>query len=74
MEAIGVQFGLPRLVAWKVVELNDILLDTVWEVMHGPVKPGYGTYKGGIELIRDMTPEERYEKVLAWVRARIKAE
>ncbi len=36
----------PVLVAWRLVELNDVILD-------------------------DATPEERYERVLKWVRARL---
>jgi len=71
-DEVGVVAGMPRLVAWSVVELNDIHLDTVWEVANGPVQRGHGTYKGGIQLVREMTPEERYEKVLAWVRAHLK--
>jgi hypothetical protein len=42
-EEVGVANGIPRLVAWRLVELNDM------------------------ELAR-FTPEERYEKVLAWAR------
>ena len=67
-DEVGIAGGMPRLVAWKVVELNDILLNTVWEVAHGPIPPGYRVYKGGV---RDMRPEERYEKVLGWVRAHL---
>ena len=67
-DEVGIAAGMPRLVAWQLVALNDITLDTVWEVAHGPVQRGHGVYKGGIALVRDMTPEERYEKVLAWVR------
>lgn len=52
--------GVPHLVGWKLVELNDIQFDTVW------------VYQGGIPFVRDMTPEERYEKVLAWVRSHLK--
>lgn len=70
-DEVGVAAGMPRLVAWKIVALNDITLDTVWEVAHGPVERGHGIYKGGIPLIRDMTPEERYARVLAWVRAQL---
>lgn len=70
-DEVGVVSGMPRLVAWKVVELNDIILDTVWDVAEGPIQRGYGTYKGGIPLIRDMTPEERYERILAWVREHV---
>lgn len=67
-DEVGIAAGMPRLVAWKVVALNDIELDTVWEVAHGPIERGHGQYKGGVPLIREMTPEERYERVLAWVR------
>jgi hypothetical protein len=67
-DEVGVAAGMPRLVAWKLVALNDVVLDTVWEVAHGPVQRGFGTYKGGVAHVRDMTPEERYERVLAWVR------
>lgn len=70
-DEVGIAAGMPRLVAWKVVELNDIQLDTVWEVAHGPIQRGHGVYKGGIPFIRDMTPEERYEKVLAWVQKQL---
>lgn len=71
-DEVGIAAGMPRLVAWQVVALNDITLDTVWEVAHGPVQRGHGVYKGGIPLVRDMTPEERYTAVLKWVRARLK--
>ncbi len=67
-DAVGVAAGMPRLVAWKVVALNDIELDTVWEVADGPIQRGHGVYHGGVPLIREMTPEERYVKVLGWVR------
>ncbi len=70
-DEVGIAAGMPRLVAWKVVALNDITLDVVWEVAHGPLNRWEATYKGGIVLIRDMTPEERYEKVLAWVRGHL---
>lgn len=65
------RLGFPRLVAWKVVEQNDIILDTVWEVAYGPLRPHEAHYKGGLSVVRDMTPEERYGKMLAWVRANI---
>lgn len=70
-DEVGVAAGMPRLIAWKVVALNDIMLDTVWEVAHGPLNRYEAHYKGGLALIRDMTPEERYEKVLEWVRAQL---
>lgn len=67
----GEALGCPRLVAWKVVEQNDIINDDVWEVHHGPVRRHHGTYKGGIAHVRPMTPEERYDRVLAWVRSEL---
>ena len=70
-DEIGIAGGMPRLVAWKVVELNDILLDTVWERHYGPLRRGEASYQGGVAFVRDMTPEERYERVLAWVREQL---
>lgn len=70
-DEVGIAAGMPRLVAWQVVAYNDVHCDDVWTVADGPERPGYGIYKGGIAHIRPMTPEERYEKVLAWVRKRI---
>jgi hypothetical protein len=71
-DEVGVAAGMPRLVAWKVVALNDIELDTVWEPAYGPVQRGHGIYQGGIALIREMTPEERFDRVLAWVRSHLR--
>ncbi len=73
-DEVGIAAGMPKLVAWKVVALNDLMLDTVWEVAEGPIERGHGSYKGGIALVRDMTPEERYEKVLEWTRSHLLAE
>ncbi len=70
-DQVGIDAGMPRLVSWAVVALNDLTLDTVWEVAEGPLGRWDATYKGGIPLIRDMTPEERYERVLAWVRKQL---
>lgn len=71
-DEVGIEAGMPRLVAWSVVGQNDIHLDTVWEVADGPLNRWGATYHGGIALVRDMTPEERYEKMLAWVRAHLR--
>ena len=71
-DEVGVSAGMPSLVAWKVVEMNDLQLDTVWELAYGPVNRYEAHYRGGIPLIRDMTPEERYENMLAWVRKELK--
>lgn len=68
MEDVGVELGMPRLVAWKVVCLNDIEIsgnDLVWTA---------GPYRWPAErphLYIPVTPETRYEKVLAWVREQI---
>lgn len=43
-DEVGIAGGMPALVAWKVVEMNDLQFDSV-------------------------TPEQRYEKMLAWVEA-----
>lgn len=67
-DEVGDHAGMPRLVAWQVVALNDYTLDTVWEVADGPLNRFEAHCKGGIPFIREVTPEERYEKVLAWVR------
>lgn len=70
--------GFPHLVAWKVVEQNDIVNDVVWELAPGPLNRHEVVYHGpdgqgrGRPHIRPMTGEERYEKVLAWVRAQLR--
>ena len=54
-DKVGVAGGMPHLVAWAVVDLND----------------GYlGWYYGDV-FVR-YTPEQRYDKMLAWVRAQLK--
>jgi hypothetical protein len=73
-EEIGESLGCPRLVAQAIVWQNDEVNDVVWEVAHGPVQRGHGIYKGGIALIRDMTPQERYDAMLKWVRAKLRRE
>lgn len=55
MEDVGVELGLPRLVAWKVVALNDVEIQ--------------GHYEQGI--YQPVTPEERYKRVLKWVQRQI---
>ncbi len=80
-DEVGIAAGMPHLVAWRVVALNDITLNTVWELADGPLDRHDAVYRGpqsdpnvrGIPLIRDMTPEERYDKVLAWVRKNLRA-
>lgn len=46
-DEVGIAGGMPRLVAWKVVEMNDV------------------------QFNRYMTPEQRYEKMLAWVESKL---
>lgn len=58
-DAVGVKAGMPRLVAWEVVAQNDIYNE-------GHYKDGDGRYVA-------YTPEERYERVLAWVREQLKS-
>jgi hypothetical protein len=55
MEEVGVECGMPRLVAWKVVEVNDTYFDF--------------RYEGGERVA--YTPEERYSKVLEWVQLQL---
>ncbi len=45
----GIAGGMPPLVAWKVVEMNDLQFDHI-------------------------TPEQRYDKMLAWVESKIAQE
>lgn len=68
MEEFGVSLGMPRLVAWKVVCLNDVELDGSTLVIH------QGPYRWPAERPHayvPVTPEVRYEKVLAWVRKQL---
>lgn len=58
MELIGVELGMPKLVAWKVVALNDIDTDFYYDKKDGRRVP--------------YTPEQRYERVLAQVRKWLK--
>lgn len=68
MEAVGVELGMPRLVAWKVVCLNDIELNRSVLLRHeGPYRWPAKQPHSWVE----MTPEHRYEEVLKWVRARL---
>jgi hypothetical protein len=68
MEEIGMELGMPRLVAWKVVELNDIQLT-------GPdLVTCEGPYRWPAEKPKtwvDITPESRYKRVLEWVRRQL---
>jgi len=70
MEEIGVELGMPRLVAWRVVALNDIEIDGHYERIPGPTQDRWNIY--GLQVFVPATPEERYEKVLAWVRKQLR--
>lgn len=54
MELVGMELGMPHMVAWKVVALNDMDLDKY--------------YDRKLDRCVPYTPEERYERVLAQVR------
>lgn len=56
MEQVGMELGLPEMVAWRIVALNDADLDFRWERLPG----------NGFKRV-EITPEERYEAVLARV-------
>lgn len=75
-DAVGVEAGMPPMVAWKVVAFNDIELEEHYEISEGPTQPYYpgaaARYRNeGVWLRLPYTPEERYKKVLAWVRAQL---
>jgi len=74
MEEVGVDLGMPRLVAWKIVELNDILLSD----REGRLVIHAGPYRWPSEQPTSweftMTPEQRYERVLEWVRGELKGD
>jgi hypothetical protein len=73
------RLNFPHLVAWKVVAENDLINDVIWEMANGPLQRHEAVYRGpdghgyGVPFIRPMTPEERYERVLQWVREQLKA-
>lgn len=73
----GEAVGMPRLVAWKVVALNDIEIDGTYAEAEGPLQQceawRYQGHLRGLSVWREFTPEERYAKVLAWVRAQLVA-
>ncbi len=77
-EEVGIAGGMPRLVAWSIVALNDMDIDDHLEFCPGPVPlTTWGALQhppAGYYVNIPYTPEERYEKVLAWVRARLKAD
>lgn len=68
MEEIGVELGMPRLVAWKVVCENDINLDgSNLVTLEGPYRWPAEKPKVWVPI----TPEVRYERMLAWVQRQL---
>lgn len=70
-DEVGIAGGMPRLVAWKVVEQNDFQIDGRWIRAEGPAINIWG-HRGPDSVWMEYTPEERYEKVLAWVRSELR--
>lgn len=68
MEEVGIALGMPRLVAWKVVEMNDLQFNgTNLLFAEGPYRwPAEQPY-----VYVEVTPEERYERMLKWVREQV---
>jgi hypothetical protein len=65
--------NVPRLVAWKVVYENDENNDYKYVTAEGPERNPYGYgHNRGILLRVEVTPEQRYERMLQWVQERIK--
>lgn len=71
MVDVGESLGMPRLVAWKVVEANDIDNETYSVRAPGPNQYQWPEYTPGYRLSVHTTPEERYVNVLKWVRANL---
>jgi hypothetical protein len=71
MEEVGVELEMPRLVAWKVVYLNDIEIDGHYEILEGAVQ---SRYENVLRQFVPPTPEDRYKRVLAWVQGQLKGE
>lgn len=65
MEEIGVELGMPRLVAWKVVCQNDIEIDGYYVTLPGPYR--WFQEQQQLRAYVPVTPEIRYDKMLAWV-------
>lgn len=68
MEEIGVELGMPRLVAWKVVCKNDVdFSDSELVVFEGPYRWPAERPNAYVPI----TPERRYQKMLAWVQRQL---
>jgi hypothetical protein len=66
MEDVGVELGMPRLVAWKVVCVNDVEIDGHYVEAYGPDR-----YGRNLSVFVPVTPEERYATMLNWVQRQI---
>lgn len=65
------KLDVPHLVAWRVVEQNDLQFDTKWVRLEGPVRSHWELthqWPHNLYMVVPLTGEERYEKMLAWVR------
>lgn len=71
MEEFGVSLGMPRLVAWKVVAKNDIEIDGHYVNLPGPYR--WFQEQQNLRAYVPVTPEIRYQKMLAWVQRQIQA-
>lgn len=69
MEEIGMELGMPRLVAWKVVCKNDVEIDGYYKNLPGPYR--WFQEQQRLRAYVPVTPEIRYEKMLAWVRRQL---
>lgn len=70
-DIVGIEAGMPRLVAWKVVEMNDLRFDDYyWDTAEGPTWDPFSK-GGGYQVRLPCTPEKRYELMLAWVRSEL---
>ncbi len=56
-QRLATPLGIPHMVGWKLVALNDIELKDRWQL--------------GGQRFEDVTPEERYMEILAWVQEHI---
>lgn len=68
MEEFGVSLGMPRLVAWKIVAKNDI------DFAGQDLITLAGPYRWPSErptMWADITPEQRYERMLRWVQRQL---
>ena len=68
MEGVGITLGMPRLVAWKIVSMNDMeLTDSELVFPEGPYR--WPSERPHVYL--RITPERLYERMLGWVQSQI---